>query len=155
MIGYDFYASLTCTFMSTFHTAILANMMKRNAWQCTSEKFKKKTRNSFMKLIFIFDLKIIFKFINMYYMHYKHCVQGNICPPPPFYFRPLCPRRLWANIRLGQFLTLFLSSNTTLYGGIQERGKTIYKWRRGKHNKGMKNNPVYSNCYGHLIECNF
>lgn len=38
-----------------------------------------------MKLIFIFDLKIIFKFIDMYYLHYKHCVQGNICPPPLFF----------------------------------------------------------------------
>lgn len=54
-------------------------------------EIKKKTRNSFMKLIFIFDLKIIFKFIDMYYLHYKHCVQGNIWPPPPILFSPTLP----------------------------------------------------------------
>lgn len=84
-----------------------------------------------MKLIFIFDLKIIFKFIDMYYLHYKHCVQGNICPPPPFFFRPLCPRSLWANIRLGQFLTLFLFKYNFVWGNSRE-GENHLQMKKGQ-----------------------
>lgn len=108
-----------------------------------------------MKLIFIFDLKIIFKFIDMYYLHYKHCVQGNIWPPPPILFSPTLPSQSLGKHKTGTISYIISLQIQLCMGEFKRGGKPLTNEEGAIHNKGMKYNPVYSNCYGHLIECNF